>query len=79
MFSIFQAEVREKERLKEETKRIKKLEGGFKNLLRELNIDFELPWEEVRPKIENEEEFLAFASDSEREKVYKVRPCNYFI
>lgn len=59
--------------MKEESKRIKKLEGGFKNLLRELNIDFELPWEEIRPKIENEEEFLAFASDSERQKVYRVK------
>lgn len=64
--------MKEKERLKEESKRIKKLEGGFKNLLRELNIDFELPWEEVRVKIENEEEFLAFDSDVERERVYKV-------
>lgn len=72
LFFCFKAEVREKERLKEESKRIKKLEGGFKNLLRELNIDFELSWEEVRPKLENEEEFLAFASDSERERVYKV-------
>lgn len=66
------AEVKEKERLKEESKRMKKLEAGFKNLLREINIDYEMSWQEVRPKIENEEEFLAFASDSERERVYKV-------
>lgn len=79
LFVCLQAEVKEKERLKEESKRIKKLEGGFKNLLRELNIDFELPWAEVRPKIENEEEFLAFASDSEREKVYKVMLLLYYI
>ncbi|XP_018328021.1 pre-mRNA-processing factor 40 homolog A [Agrilus planipennis] len=65
------AEVREKERIKEETKRMKKLEGAFKNLLREMNIDYELSWEEVKAKIENEEEFLAFESDSERIKVYK--------
>lgn len=65
------AEVKEKERVKEETKRLKKLEGGFKNLLRELNIDHEMTWEEVKEKLQNEEEFLAFASDSEREKVFK--------
>lgn len=58
--------------MKEESKRMKKLEGNFKNLLRELNIDFELPWEEVRPKLENEEEFLAFGSDSERSRIYRV-------
>lgn len=71
-FGLFKAEVKEKERVKEETKRIKKLEGNFKNLLRELNVDFELSWDEVRPKLENEKEFSAFDSDSERVKVYKV-------
>ncbi|KAJ8954208.1 hypothetical protein NQ318_005803 [Aromia moschata] len=65
------AEVKEKERLKEETKRLKKLEGNFKNMLRSLNVDFELSWDEIRPKIEGEKEFIAFDSDSEREKVYK--------
>ncbi|XP_023312754.1 pre-mRNA-processing factor 40 homolog A-like, partial [Anoplophora glabripennis] len=65
------AEVKEKERLKEETKRLKKLENNFKNLLRELNVDFELSWDEVRPKLESEKEFVAFDSDSERVKVYK--------
>lgn len=66
------AEVKEKERLKEESKRMKKLENNFKNLLREMNVDFELSWEEVKLKLENEEEFLAFASDSERSRIYKV-------
>ncbi|KAK9876064.1 hypothetical protein WA026_011173 [Henosepilachna vigintioctopunctata] len=65
------AEVKEKERLKEESKRMKKLETGFKNLLKEMNIDPDLNWEEVKEKIQNEEEFLAFASDSERVKIYK--------
>ncbi|XP_023018687.1 pre-mRNA processing factor 40 isoform X2 [Leptinotarsa decemlineata] len=65
------AEVKEKERLKEETKRLKKLEMNFKTLLREMNIDFELRWDEVKGKLEKEEEFAAFESDSEREKIYK--------
>lgn len=71
----FQAEVREKERLKEESKRLKKLEGNFKTLLRELNINYELTFDEVKEKIGNEEEYLAFDSDSERMKAYKVI-CN---
>lgn len=58
--------------MKEEAKRLKKLEIGFKSLLREMNIDFELSWEEVKAKIEHEEEYIAFNSDSERIKIYKV-------
>lgn len=68
----FQAEIKEKERLKEESKKLKKLESAFKNLLRELNVDFEKSWEEIRNKVENEDEFKAFDSDTERERVYKV-------
>ncbi|KAI4454695.1 pre-mrna-processing protein prp40 [Holotrichia oblita] len=67
----FEAEVKEKERVKEENKRMKKLENDFKKLLREMNINFDLPWDEVKSKLENEDEYLAFASDTERSKVYK--------
>ncbi|KAL1501982.1 hypothetical protein ABEB36_007199 [Hypothenemus hampei] len=65
------AEMKEKERLKEESKRMKKLENAFKSLLKDLNVDFEKSWEEIKSKLENEEEFKAFDSDSERLKVYK--------
>lgn len=64
--------MKEKERLKEESKRMKKLETGFKALLKEMNVDFEQSWEEIRIKLENEEEFQSFDSDSERQRVYKV-------
>lgn len=74
---IFQAEVKEQEREKEELKRKKKLELSLKNLLKELNIDYELSWEEAKTKIENEEEYLAFDSDSERIRVYKVSEIKY--
>ncbi|CAH1116101.1 unnamed protein product [Phaedon cochleariae] len=65
------AEVKEKERLKEETKRLKKLEANFKALLKDMNIDYELSWDEAKVKLEKEEEFTAFDSDSERQKLYK--------
>ncbi|XP_048522070.1 pre-mRNA-processing factor 40 homolog A isoform X2 [Dendroctonus ponderosae] len=65
------AEMKEKERLKEETKRMKKLENAFKNLLKELNVDFEKPWEEIKAKVENENEYKAFGSDSDAQRVYK--------
>ncbi|KAJ8939504.1 hypothetical protein NQ314_011119 [Rhamnusium bicolor] len=57
--------------LEKETKRLKKLELNFKNLLRELNVDFELSWTEIKPKLENEKEFLAFDNELEIMKVYK--------
>ncbi|KAF7286666.1 pre-mRNA processing factor 40 [Rhynchophorus ferrugineus] len=65
------AEIKEKERLKEESKRMKKLEAGLKNLLKDMNIDFEQPWEEIKSKIENEEEYLAIENDAERQRIYK--------
>lgn len=65
------AEMKEKERVKEETKRIKKLEVAFKNLLKDLNVDFEKPWDEIKLKIEKEAEYKAFEDDSERERIYK--------
>lgn len=69
--------MKEQEREKEEQKRKKKLETGLKTLLKDLNIDYELSWEEVTEKIANEEEYLAFESDSERIRVYKV--SQYFL
>lgn len=71
-FMFFQAEAKEKERLKEESKRMKKLEMSFKSLLRDLNIDYEQSWDDVRGKLEKEDEFLAFDSESDRIRVYKV-------
>lgn len=64
------AEARDKERIKEESKRVKKLEVGFKNMLRELNFNYELAWDEARDKLAPHEEFQAFDSDSERCKIY---------
>lgn len=77
-FVLIQAEAKEKERVKEEFKRFKKLEMQFKSLLKEMNIDPENSWDEVKEKVQNEEEYLAFASDSERQKIYKVRHIYYF-
>ncbi|XP_030749026.1 pre-mRNA-processing factor 40 homolog A [Sitophilus oryzae] len=65
------AEIREKERIKEESKRMKKLEAGMKNLLKDLNVDFEQPWETIKQKIENEEEYLAIESEVEKQRIYK--------
>ncbi|XP_020294211.1 pre-mRNA-processing factor 40 homolog A isoform X1 [Pseudomyrmex gracilis] len=65
------AEAREKERVKEEARKFKKLETGFKNLLKSLNVDYEMTWEDVRPKIEEEPDFKAITLESERARIFK--------
>ncbi|GLV38235.1 pre-mRNA processing factor 40 [Carabus blaptoides fortunei] len=66
------AEVKERERLRDENRRLRKLEHAFKQALRELlaNVDHTLAWEEVRSKLEDATEYQAFNTDEEREKVY---------
>lgn len=65
------AEAREKERVKEETRKFKKLETGFKNLLKTLNVDYQMAWEDVRSKIEEEQDFKAITLESERIRIFK--------
>ncbi|XP_012268534.2 pre-mRNA-processing factor 40 homolog A [Athalia rosae] len=65
------AEAREKERIKEETRKFKKLETGFKNLLKTLDVDYQMSWEDVRVKIEGESDFKAITLESERVRIFK--------
>ncbi|CAK9828298.1 Pre-mRNA-processing factor 40 homolog A [Anthophora retusa] len=65
------AEAREKERVKEETRKFKKLETFFKNLLKSLNVDYQMTWEDVRSKIEEEPDFKAITLESERVRIFK--------
>lgn len=65
------AEAREKERVKEETRKFKKLEAGFKNLLKSQNVDYQTTWDEIRTKIEEEQDFKAVNLESERMRIFK--------
>lgn len=65
------AEAREKERVKEETRKYKKLEASFKNLLKNLEINLQVTWEDVRSKIEEEPDFKAVTLESERVRIFK--------
>ncbi|XP_015597568.1 pre-mRNA-processing factor 40 homolog A isoform X2 [Cephus cinctus] len=65
------AEAREKERVKEETRKFKKLETGFKNLLKTLDVDYQMNWEDARAKIEEEPDFKAITLESERVRIFK--------
>ncbi|XP_043278756.1 pre-mRNA-processing factor 40 homolog A isoform X2 [Venturia canescens] len=65
------AEAREKERVKEETRKFKKLEIGFKTLLKNLEVDYQMSWEETRAKIADEVDFEAITLESERVRIFK--------
>lgn len=65
------AEARERERLKEEARRLKKLEASFKSLLKAFNVDYTSNWEDVRAKLEGEPAFEAITLESERVRIFK--------
>ena len=65
------AEAREKERVKEETRKFKKLENGFKNLLKSIEVTHLINWEDIRNKIEEEPDFKAITIESERIRIFK--------
>ncbi|XP_069110449.1 pre-mRNA-processing factor 40 homolog B-like isoform X2 [Argopecten irradians] len=70
---IEKAEARERERLKEEARKLRKLEGNFKTMLKNLNppIEVEHRWEEVRTRIEKEAAYEAITLEAERIRLYK--------
>lgn len=67
------AENREKERLKEETKKLKRLESAFKTLLRQTSpaIEEKTTWEEVRPRLESDAVFKAVTLEADRVRLFK--------
>jgi len=65
------AEAKEKERVKEESRKLRKLETNFRTLLAKLPIEPTTPWETARPQLEKEPEFEAIKQEFERERVYK--------
>uniref|UniRef100_A0A0L8I8J1 Pre-mRNA-processing factor 40 homolog B n=1 Tax=Octopus bimaculoides TaxID=37653 RepID=A0A0L8I8J1_OCTBM len=70
---IEKAEAREKERLKEEARKIRRLEGAFKAMLKQASpsIDSMTRWEDIRVRLEKEIPFEAITLESERIRLYK--------
>ncbi len=64
------AELKEKERLKEENKKVKKLEQNFKSLLKKLNLEENTKYEDIKDKISNEDAYLSIYSDKDRERLF---------
>lgn len=67
------AETKERERSKEEAKRTRRIEQAFRGLLREVNVDHELPWSEARQLLDHERhEWRAVTGgETERERLYR--------
>jgi len=55
---VDRAEIKEKERLKDEGRKQRRLEQNFKSLLKKLEVDESTKYEEVKEKIRNEDAFL---------------------
>ncbi|VVC43795.1 Hypothetical protein CINCED_3A020008 [Cinara cedri] len=65
------AEGREKERLREENRKQRKLETSFRSLLKDIDVDYKSNWDTVRGQIENQQAFQAITLESERLRIFK--------
>jgi len=68
---IEKAEARDKEKMKEENRRMKKLENAFRALLKTNEIDHVAVWEESRSKLEGDAAFDSITLESERVRIFK--------
>jgi len=51
---------------------VKKLESGFRTLLKTKEVDHLTVWEEVRPKLEGDPAFDTITPEFERVRIFKV-------
>lgn len=63
------AQAKEKERLKDEAKKQKKIEHAFKSLLRKNEVQDQAKYDELKEKLEKEDAYLALGNDDERKRV----------
>ena len=64
------AESKDKERIKEETKKLRKLEGDLRGVFTEINVEETSSWTEVMAKIQDKEAFSA-VTEAQAEKMFK--------
>jgi len=65
------AEARQKEKQKEESRRLKKLESAFFSMLKGSDLSVGAAWEEARPQLEAEPAFNAVELESERLRMFQ--------
>lgn len=68
---IEKAEAREKERLKEEARKLKKMETNFKNVLSKIGVEMDTKFEEAKAKLERDQAWEAITLESERIRLFK--------
>ncbi|KAL5006562.1 hypothetical protein ScPMuIL_015368 [Solemya velum] len=70
---IEKAEAREKERLKEEARKLKKIENLFKMMLKQAEppLELEHKWEDIRSRFEKDPVFEMITLESERIRLFK--------
>merc|ERR1711874_832577 len=64
------AESREKERMKEESKKLRKLEGELRSLFAELNVEDQSLWEEVQVQLMDKAAYMA-VTEEQAVKMFK--------
>ena len=69
---IEKAEAREKERIKEEIRKQKRIESTFRNMLKQAAppVDVDAKWEECRERFANEESFKAVMVEADRIRIF---------
>jgi pre-mRNA-processing factor 40 len=67
------AEMKEKDRLKEEARKQKRLESNFKQLLKTKldSLTEQSKWEDVKGQIENDNDYLALSSEADRIRLFE--------
>lgn len=68
---IEKAEAREKERLKEEARKMKRLEAGLRAAFKSIGVDSGSTWEDVRPRVQHLPSFTAVTIEAERIRIFK--------
>lgn len=69
----YQAEAREKERLKEEARKMRRLEAGLRAAFKSVGVDSGSTWEDVRPRLQHLSSFTAITIEAERIRIFKVK------
>uniref|UniRef100_A0A2P2HY82 Pre-mRNA-processing factor 40 homolog B-like n=1 Tax=Hirondellea gigas TaxID=1518452 RepID=A0A2P2HY82_9CRUS len=65
------AEAREKERQKEESRRQRKLEGAFRGVLKNSNVNSTTLWDDIRASMAEDPAFTAVTIEAERIRIFK--------
>jgi len=70
---MLQAEARDKERQREESRKQRKLDSNLRSLLKAREVDTAADWDAVRESLADDPAFTAITVEADRIRVFKVR------